>query len=155
MEIKILSKEDVNQLQELNRLFAEAFDDDENYQNFPPSDSYLNNLLSKENFLCLVALDKLENQTHREILVGGLVAYVLEKFEQERKEIYIYDLAVDEKYRRKGIARGLIIALQKKAKELGAYVIYVQADYGDDPAIQLYNSMGSKEEVLHFDIEVE
>jgi len=43
MEIKILSKEDVNQLQELNRLFAEAFDDDENYQNFPPSDSYLNN----------------------------------------------------------------------------------------------------------------
>jgi hypothetical protein len=83
----------VNQLQELNRLFAEAFDDDENYQNFPPSDSYLNNLLSKENFLCLVALDKLENQTHREILVGGLVAYVLEKFEQERKEIYIYDLA--------------------------------------------------------------
>jgi len=34
----------------------------------------------------------------------------------------------------------------------GAYVIFVQADYGDDPAIALYTKMGIREEVLHFDI---
>jgi len=29
-------------------------------------------------------------------VVGGLAAYVLEKFEQQRREIYIYDLAVSD-----------------------------------------------------------
>ncbi|MCG9875992.1 MAG: GNAT family N-acetyltransferase [Leptospiraceae bacterium] len=155
MYIKLLDKSSVEYLKELNVLFSHAFDDQENYQKFSPSDNYLNKLLSKEDILCYVALEKLENQTQREILVGGLVAYVLEKFEQERKEIYIYDLAVDERFRRKGIARSLINALKVKAKEISASVIYVQADYGDDPAIQLYTSMGVKEKVLHFDIQVE
>lgn len=125
MYIKLLDKSSVEYLKELNVLFSHAFDDQENYQKLPPSDNYLNKLLSKEDILCYVALEKLENQTQREILVGGLVAYVLEKFEQERKETYIYDLAVDERFRRKGIARSLINALRVKAK------------------------------VLHFDIEVE
>ena len=35
-----------------------------------------------------------------------------------------------------------------------AWVIYVQADYGDDPAIALYEKLGVREEVLHFDIPV-
>ena len=33
----------------------------------------------------------------------------------------------------------------------GAYVIYVQADQGDVPAIRLYESLGTKEDVHHFD----
>ena len=83
---------------------------------------------------------------------GGLAAYVLRKFEQERSEIYIYDLAVDEQYRRQGIATELINKLREIAREIGAYVIYVQADHGDDPAIKLYESLGTREDVLHFDI---
>jgi aminoglycoside 3-N-acetyltransferase I len=86
--------------------------------------------------------------------VAGLVAYVLEKFEQERTEIYIYDLAVAERVRRRGIATALIRALQAIAKVRGAWVIYVQADYGDDPAIRLYESLGQREDVMHFDIPV-
>jgi aminoglycoside 3-N-acetyltransferase I len=31
-------------------------------------------------------------------------------------------------------------------------VIYVQADHGDAPAISLYESLGTREDVLHFDI---
>jgi aminoglycoside 3-N-acetyltransferase I len=31
-------------------------------------------------------------------------------------------------------------------------VIFVQADYGDDPAIALYTKLGSREDVIHFDI---
>jgi aminoglycoside 3-N-acetyltransferase I len=34
----------------------------------------------------------------------------------------------------------------------GAWVIYVQADYGDDPAIALYSKLGTREDVMHFDI---
>ena len=89
-----------------------------------------------------------------ENVIGGLTAYVLEKFEQERKEIYIYDLAVLAKYRRHGIATHLIKELKQWGKKIGAYVIFVQADYGDEPAINLYQSLGIREEVLHFDIGV-
>lgn len=85
-------------------------------------------------------------------VVGGLVAYQLDKFEQERSEIYIYDLAVVERWRRKGIATALIDCLRRIARERGAWVIFVQGDYGDDPALALYDKLGTREEVLHFDI---
>jgi aminoglycoside 3-N-acetyltransferase I len=84
--------------------------------------------------------------------VGGLAAYELHKFEQERSEIYIYDLAVSAEHRRQGIATSLINTLKNIAVERGVYVIFVQADYGDDPAIELYTKVGVREDVLHFDI---
>ena len=78
----------------------------------------------------------------------------LVKFEQERSEIYIYDLAVDANYRRQSVATALIAKLQSIAATRGAYVIFVQADQGDEPATSLYEKLGTREEVLHFDIEV-
>jgi len=38
--------------------------------------------------------------------VGGLAAYELDKFEQDRREIYIYDLAVVESHRRNALPQG-------------------------------------------------
>lgn len=128
-------------------VFANAFENADAYQGAPPSDAYLQRLLSKPTVIALAA-------EAEGAVVGGLVAYVLEKFEQERSEIYIYDLAVLASHRRQGIARDLIVQLKRLAADLGAYVIYVQADLGDDPAIQLYTSLGTREDVLHFDIEV-
>jgi aminoglycoside 3-N-acetyltransferase I len=87
-------------------------------------------------------------------VVGGLTAYDLKKFEQERSEIYIYDLAVAAAHRREGIATALIQKLKEIAAACGAYVIFVQADLGDDPAIELYTKLGIREDVLHFDIAV-
>ena len=126
-------------------LFASAFDDADSYLAAQPSDAYLSKLLDRDDFIPLVAVEG-------ERVVGGLAAYVLRKFEQERSEIYIYDLAVDEKYRRRGIATGLINKLREIARGKGAWVIYVQADHGDDPAIKLYESLGTREDVMHFDI---
>jgi aminoglycoside 3-N-acetyltransferase I len=83
-----------------------------------------------------------------------LAAYLLRKFEQERREAYIYDLAVAEGARRRGIATGLIEALKPVARAAGAHVIFVQADREDDPAIALYARLGRREEVFHFDIPV-
>jgi len=77
---------------------------------------------------------------------------VLPKFEQERSEVYIYDLAVADAHRREGIATALIMALKNVAASRGAYMIFVQADIGDDPAIALYTKLGIREDVLHFDI---
>jgi aminoglycoside 3-N-acetyltransferase I len=90
-------------------------------------------------------------------VVGGIAAYELRKFEQERREIYIYDLAVSAAHRREGIATTLIEELKQVAARRGAYVIFVQADTGveDGPAIALYTKLGVREDVLHFDIAVE
>ena len=79
---------------------------------------------------------------------------MLDKFEQERSEIYIYDLAVSESHRRRGVATAMIRKLQLLATERGAWVVFVQADPGDDPAIALYSKLGRREDVLHFDIPV-
>ncbi len=144
---RLLSVSDVPVLKELLQVFAEAFEDSQAYQSAVPSNAYLESLVATNHFIALVALDG-----HR--VVGGLAAYVLDKFEQERKEVYIYDLAVSSRYRRQGIATGLINNLQRIARERGAYVIFVQADAGDIPAIRLYESFGRREDVHHFDIPV-
>jgi aminoglycoside 3-N-acetyltransferase I len=140
------ARAEIETLRDLLAVFSEAFEDHESYESAIPSDEYLNKLLARQDFIPLVAVADGK-------VVGGLAAYVLTKFEQERCEIYIYDLAVLEDHRRKGIATGLINKLREIAREIGAYVIYVQADHGDDPAIKLYESLGVREDVLHFDIE--
>jgi aminoglycoside 3-N-acetyltransferase I len=134
-------------LGQLNAVFAAAFDDLEAYQARPPSDRYVERLLAKDHIIVLVAL-------WDGAVVGGMVAYELPKFEQERSEVYVYDLAVHEDFRRQGIAAALFDRLREIAAGLGAYAIYVQADHGDEPAIALYTKLGSREEVLHFDIVV-
>lgn len=142
-----LSAADVPLMQGMTRMFAEAFDEPETYGGQPPTPDYLERLLAREGFIALAAV---KGGT----VVGGLVAYELEKFERERREIYIYDLAVAEPHRRRGIATDLIEQLRRIGAERGAWVIFVQADYGDDPAIALYERLGDREEVLHFDIPV-
>ena len=87
-------------------------------------------------------------------VIGGLVAYELRKFERARSELYIYDLAVAEAHRRRGVATALIERLREIGRERGVWVIFVQGDYGDEPALALYGKLGLREEVLHFDIEV-
>lgn len=134
-------------LQELLVVFAHAFEDAETYSSNRPGLDYLHDLLNSDHFIALAALK--ENQ-----VVGGLAAYELKKFEQERSEIYIYDLAVLESHRREGIATAIIEDLKTISSVRGAYVIYVQADMGDDPAISLYTKLGIREDVLHFDIAV-
>ena len=129
-------------------MFSAAFEDPDSYDKKRPSDAYLDKLLSRDTFIALVALQG-------DDVVGGIAAYELHKFEQERSEIYIYDLAVSAEHRRLGIATALIEELRVIAKARGAYVVYVQADYVDPPAIALYTKLGTREEVLHFDISVE
>jgi hypothetical protein len=46
----------------------------------------------------------------------------------------------------------MIAELRRIQALRGAYVIFVQADYGDEPAIALYTKLGTREDVLHFDI---
>jgi aminoglycoside 3-N-acetyltransferase I len=145
--LRRLSSSDVPLLRKLNALFGEAFGDPNTYGMEPPSDAYVKGLLAKEHVIVLVAISG-------EDVVGGLAAYELDKFERMRREVYIYDLAVATNYRRQGIATALIERLRDIAARRAAWVIYVQADYVDAPAIALYEKLGVREQVFHFDIGV-
>lgn len=143
-----LGARDVELARRLNAMFGTAFDEPATYGGDPPSETYLAELLAKEHVVVLVALSDGD-------VVGGLFAYELDKLERARREIYIYDLAVAEGHRRRGIATALIERCRDIAAGRGAWVIYVQADYEDAPAVALYGKMGRREEVLHFDIDVD
>ena len=145
--VRILGPEDDATMRAMLAMFGEAFDDVPTYGKAPPRKDYLRRLLGSDSFLALAAMQGEE-------VVGGLAAYVLPKFEQERSEVYLYDLAVSEAHRRRGIATALIRELQQLAATRGAYVIFVQADHDDAPAITLYTKLGLREDVLHFDIAV-
>src|SRR5262245_19374586 len=145
--IRTLGPDDVALMQGMSAMFGQAFNEPETYGGARPSEAYLRRLLGGDSFIAVAALQG-------DQVVGGLAAYELRKFEQERSEIYIYDLAVAAACRRQGIATALIQQLKVIATARGAYVIYVQADLGDSPAIELYTRVGVREDVLHFDIAV-
>jgi ribosomal protein S18 acetylase RimI-like enzyme len=145
LELRVLGPGDVAHMESMLSLFGRAFGDPDSYDNARPGSAYLATLLSSPGFVALAAIQD-------GAVVGGLAAYVLPKFEQARCEIYIYDLAVDEPFRRRGIATGLINKLRALAVARGVWVIFVQADAGDAPAVALYSKLGAREGVLHFDI---
>lgn len=144
-QFRSLEGDDVAALRAMLAMFGRAFEDLETYGGEPPGEGYLKALLARDTFVAVAAFDGPR-------VIGGLAGYVLPKFERARSEFYIYDLAVDEAYRRRGVATALIDTLKGLAAERGIYVIFVQADHGDDPAIALYSKLGVREDVLHFDI---
>ncbi len=145
--VRQLGSDDIGLMRKMLAMFGHAFADAPTYCDRQPSDAYLKRLLARDTFIALAAIAEDGN------VIGGIAAYVLDKFEQERSEIYIYDLAVADSQRLQGIATALIAALREIARERGAYVIFVQADLPDTPAIALYTKLGTREDVLHFDID--
>ncbi len=144
-EVRVLGSDDVAALRALLAVFGDAFDDVATYSARQPDDAYLEALLARDTFVAIVAFSG-------DAVIGGLAGYVLPKFEQARSELYIYDLAVAAAQRRRGVATALVRALQRLAAERGVWVVFVQADHGDDAATALYTKLGVREDVLHFDI---
>lgn len=146
MRLSVTRIADVGDLQAANQLFGEVFGE-EGYHGPAPGEAHLVRLLADDKFIALEA--RIDDE-----LVGALAGYELVKFEAERSEIYIYDLVVREEYRRRGVATTLIEALKPIARDKGAWAIFVQADPPDAPAVALYEKLGTREEVFHFDIDV-
>ena len=87
-EIRQLTADDVALTEAVSTMFGEAFYEVATYTEKRPRAAYVRRLLGGESFVALAAIKQGD-------VVGGLAAYELQKFEQERSEIYIYDLAVE------------------------------------------------------------
>jgi aminoglycoside 3-N-acetyltransferase I len=99
------------------------------------SDKYLKNLLSKNDFYVLVARDG-------ENILGGLTAYQLPEYKREEAEMFLYEIVVDKKFRRKKIATNLIESLIQICKEKKINEMFLVTEMDNIPAQNLYSSTG-------------
>ena len=140
--IKKLEPNDVDLFITVVQLFEKVFE----MKNFKlPDRRHLKQVLENPDFFAFIA--QFENE-----VVGGLTAYTLDQYYSQKPLAYIYDLAVDEKYQRKGIGSQLIAAINKFCRQKGFEEVFVQADKIDDYAIDFYRSTRptEEEEVVHF-----
>lgn len=61
-------------------------------------------------------------------------------------EMCLYELSVDDPYRRRGIGRALTDALAAVARERGCYDMWVGVDTDNEPALATYGSAGARDE---------
>ncbi|WP_369246716.1 GNAT family N-acetyltransferase [Streptomyces sp. R41] len=61
-------------------------------------------------------------------------------------EMFLYELAVGEPFRRRGTGRALIRELAALARERGCYGMWVGVDTGNDVALATYRSAGGKDD---------
>jgi Acetyltransferases len=127
---------------ELVSLFAEVFE----MKTFSsPPEHHLQMLLKSPGFMVFVALSG-------ETVVGGLTVYTLQQYYSVKPLAYIFDLAVQTRWQRRGIGRALVEAVKKDCADLGYEEVFVQADKIDDYALEFYRSTGItlEEDVSHF-----
>jgi len=58
-------------------------------------------------------------------------------------EMFLYELGVDEAYRRRGLGRALVAALATRAGERGCYGMWVLTEADNAAALGLYRSAGA------------
>ncbi|MYW65887.1 GNAT family N-acetyltransferase [Streptomyces sp. SID8379] len=77
---------------------------------------------------------------------AGFVSGVETVHPDKGREMFLYELAVAEPYRRRGIARALVRTLADLAAELGCYDMWVGLDLDNDAALATYLSAGGTQE---------
>ncbi len=130
IEIERLTHKGIDDFSDLIKVFEIIFE----WDNFSlPTKSHLQRLLSNESFLVFVAKKD-------EKVVGGLTAYILDKYDNEKSSVYIYDIAVLTEQQRKGIGKLLITTLNHYCEKNGFDEVFVQAETEDTQAINFYRT---------------
>jgi ribosomal protein S18 acetylase RimI-like enzyme len=80
------------------------------------------------------------------IPVGFLTAHRLQRFDNRKAEVLLYEIGVHPNYRRKGIGKALINETKKWSSEVEAAEIWVLTEKTNPGAMSLYQSSGGKEE---------
>ncbi len=98
---------------------------------------HLSHALKSKNYMLLVAADGSK-------IVGYAEAWIKKRWRgfSFRKEVYVEDLAVSEKYRSRGIGSKLIREIEKRAKTLKIRFINLDADVNNSKALKFYKKQG-------------
>jgi aminoglycoside 3-N-acetyltransferase I len=121
-------------------LLAEAFDEPAE----PLSDDYVDQLLASSSFWAIAAFEG-------DRVVGGITAHTIPMTRSPRAELFVYDLAVHEDFRRRGVGAGLVTTLRRLAAEAGVAEVFVPADDDDADAVAFYRTLaGHESPVTHF-----
>ncbi len=73
---------------------------------------------------------------------AGFVSGVELTHPDKGTEMFLYELAVDERFRRRGIGRALVTALADLARDKGCYGMFVLTDDGNPAALATYQAAG-------------
>lgn len=77
---------------------------------------------------------------------AGFVSGVEITHPDKGTEMLLYELGVDERFRRRGIGRDLCRGLIARARDRGCAGVWVPVDHDDEPALALYRSLSPDEE---------
>jgi ribosomal protein S18 acetylase RimI-like enzyme len=94
----------------------------------------------------------LESPTHHlgiayeDDVPAGFVSGVETTHPDKGTEMFLYELAVDEAYRRRGIGRALVAALATLARDRGCYGMWVLTDSDNTAAVRTYETAGGASE---------
>jgi aminoglycoside 3-N-acetyltransferase I len=101
----------------------------------PLSELYLRKVLGDRSFWALAAFAGDE-------MIGGVTAHALQMTCCESSEIFIFDIAVQDFYQKKGVGRELVASLRNLASEANINEIFVAADNEDEHALDFYERLG-------------
>jgi ribosomal protein S18 acetylase RimI-like enzyme len=82
-------------------------------------------------------------------LPAGFVSGVELTHPDKGTEMFLYELAVDEAFRRRGIGKALVGELLAIARSHGCYDMWVLTDHDNDAALATYRSTGTNDESSH------
>jgi GNAT superfamily N-acetyltransferase len=77
---------------------------------------------------------------------GFLSAYRLQRFDHRRAEVLLYEIGVEEPFRRRGVGRALVEEAKRWAAGVGADELWVLTEDDNAPARALYAATGGREE---------
>ncbi len=131
--IEHLGVMDVSRARATFEMMHDVFEEDHE----PLSDGYIADLLADPSFWAIGAFDDAEP-------IGCITGHELPMTRAERRELFVYDLAVRGDRQRRGIGRRLVEALVEGAAEAGIDVVFVPADDEDTHALAFYESLGGR-----------
>ena len=144
LKIYRIRENDVKRFIELVEILNEVFE----APNKVASEIQLKKLLNKSDFHAIVAIK--DNK-----VIAGLTAYELERYYNDKSELYIYDIGVKTELHNQGIGKKLIEYLKDYSKKNGIEGIFVDAHSEDEQAVKFYEStFGKSEKVDHFNFEI-
>jgi aminoglycoside 3-N-acetyltransferase I len=137
--VRRLSSVDVAVARQTFAVMIEAFEEEPSVL----SDAYLERLLARPDFWVFSA-------SIGDEVIGGVTAHTLPMTRNESEEVFLYDIAILQRFRRLGAGRMLIDSLRQAAQDVGISVVFVPVDEVDEEASEFYRSLQGAESPVRF-----